>query len=137
MSRKDGYQLTTANMRAPLLSKGEYGCWRLDEAATAILERKQNKQAYKKRSTKADRRAWFYSLSDEERETWILKKNEAKRKRLEKTGFASNCTVFPAIDASNRKAWQDKVLRMNPWLDPNVFDRYRGPEAKQARIELI
>ncbi|KKK63835.1 hypothetical protein LCGC14_2990270 [marine sediment metagenome] len=71
------------------------------------------------RATKAQRRAWWHSLTDEERYAYQQKKMAQKPKR---TNFESNCTVFPVIDSSNRQEWRDKILRMNPWLNESVFE---------------
>lgn len=67
------------------------------------------------------RQLWFQRLTPAEKSAWFEKKRAEKRARLAKTGFASNCTVFPRVDDSNRTDWQDKVLRKNPWLDAKVF----------------
>lgn len=72
-----------------------------------------------KRLTKQQRRDWFYALTDQEREAWIAKKQAQKTK--DRAGKPSNCPIFPVIDSSNRKEWQDKVLKMNDWLDKGVF----------------
>lgn len=70
--------------------------------------------------SKAERREWFYGLTDQEREQWLAKKKAEKAKR--NAGKPSNCTVFPVIDSSNRKKWQERVLKLNDWLDPDIFE---------------
>ena len=71
--------------------------------------------------SKKQRQSWFFGLSEEQRESWFKKKRAEKRKRLEKTGFESNCKVFPVVDDSNRQEWQDKILSQNLWLNEEVF----------------
>ena len=52
MSRKDGYKLTTANLKAPGLTNEEYRAQRLEVAATELLEHQQ-KTKHRKGKKKA------------------------------------------------------------------------------------
>ena len=44
-----------------------------------------------------------------------------KGKQPEIDRETSGCPIFPVINSSNRKKWQEKILKLNPWLDPGVF----------------
>jgi hypothetical protein len=73
---------------------------------------------YKRRS-KAERRQWWYSLTDEERYAYQQKKMAEKPKRAKRE---STCPEYPVVDDSNRAEWQARILRLNPWIDPKVFE---------------
>ena len=45
---------------------------------------------------------------------------KAKQPHIERE--VTGCPIFPAIDSSNRKEWQNKVRRMNPWLPEDIFE---------------
>lgn len=75
------------------------------------------------RRTKAQRRAWWYSLTDEERYAYIGKKQTIKAKnRVSYPQNESNCPIFPVITSENREDWQELILKKNPWLDESVFE---------------
>jgi len=78
--------------------------------------------------TKAERVAWWKSLSPQEQEAYIARRQERKtawRKKHPakvqiydpKYPWATN-----GIDDSNRAAWQKVILKKNQWLSPKVFD---------------
>ena len=98
----------------------------------------ERKKLMYKRKSKAERRKWWHSLTDEERYAYQQKKMGEKPK---KSIRPSTCPIFPVIDATNRHIWQAKVLKQNPWLDPDVFEPepFEGQEhmrsiAQEARV---
>ena len=76
-----------------------------------------------KRKTKAQRQAWWYSLTDEQRQTYIEKKQAEKAKRAPRE---SNCPVYGPWDDKNRHIWQEKILRLNQWLPADIFEKKAG-----------
>ncbi len=87
-----------------------------------------------KRKSKAERRRWWWSLTDDERYAYQQKKMAQKPKR---TNFESSCTVFPVIDSSNRKEWQERILKLNDWLDPGIFEPQELDPAEQFHMNSI
>ncbi len=72
------------------------------------------------RKSKAERRRWWLSRTEEERQTYIQHKQAEKAEKRQ--GKPSACPIFPVIDSSNRKEWQDKILKLNLWLNPGVIE---------------
>lgn len=83
-----------------------------------VYKRKKEK-TWNQRLSKAQRQAWWYSLTDEQRMAYLEKK---QAERSERNKGVSNCPKFGRIDSSNREEWQSLILRKNPWLDEEVFE---------------
>ncbi len=108
--------------------------YRGDVPTSTITRVLRSKDLYQ-RKTKQQRQEWFYSLTEQDREEWIRKKQAEKS--LKRAGKPSNCTVFPLIDSSNRKKWQERVLKLNNWLDPDVFEPAGLNRSDQRHLESI
>ena len=67
-----------------------------------------------KHKTKAQRRAWWNSLTDEQRqqhiERWTAQRGERN------AGRPSNCPVYGPWDETNKHIWRAKILKHNDWL---------------------
>lgn len=72
-----------------------------------------------RRKTKAERQAWWYSLTDDQRQAYIEKKQAEKGKRAPRE---SNCPIYGPWDDENRHIWREKILRLNPWLPDDIFE---------------
>lgn len=95
---------------------------RYDKQAAGVFKQKYGKKRRTHGLSKAERQEWWSTRTEEQKQAFIAKKQAQKAKRRSKDGLLSTCKVFPVIDSSNRKEWQRKVLRMNPWLDPDIFE---------------
>lgn len=92
---------------------------RYDKQATGVFKQKYGKKSKLRSKTKADRQAWWRSLTDEQRQAYIEKKQAEKANRPAR---GSNCPIYGPWDDTNRHIWREKVLRLNPWLDLETFE---------------
>jgi len=81
----------------------------------------KRKYAHKKRQcsfrkSKAERRAWWASLTDEQRQAYIERKQAEKSQRRAESDYQSPCPDFPEINDSNRAEWQARIKKLNPWV---------------------
>ena len=77
--------------------------------------------------TKEQRRAWWFSLSDDEQQAYIERRQEKKtawRQKHPKKEPAYN-PKYPwateGVGPGNREQWQRTILKKNPWLSPGIF----------------
>ena len=66
--------------------------------------------------TKASRRAWWASLTLEQQQAYIEKRQAQKNEQRQ---GQSSCPVFPEINEineSNRAEWQARIKKLNPWV---------------------
>ena len=92
--------------------------------------------------TKAERRAWWLSLSDAEKDAqvkkWQRQKERRRKKRPAKVQIYD--PKYPwatdGVDDSNREQWQRTILAKNKWLDTGVFDKGQAPKEESASIGL-
>jgi len=73
-----------------------------------------------KRFTKRQRRKWWNSLSDEQRQSQIAKWTAKKNKMVKPERILAFNPKYPwmteGVNDSNREAWIRTIKRKNPWL---------------------
>lgn len=73
--------------------------------------------------TKEQRRQWWFSLSDDEKESYIARRQQRKTEwrklhpKKEPVYDPKYPWVTLGVDDSNREQWQSVILSKNPWLD--------------------
>lgn len=92
--------------------------------------------------TKAERVAWWKSLSPQEQEAYIARRQE--RKTAWRKKHPAKVQIYDpkypwateGVSESNREQWQRTILAKNKWLDTGVFDKGQAPKEESASIGL-
>ncbi len=75
---------------------------------------------WRRQKSKAERQAWWRSLTVQEQQDYIARRQAKKTKRRyskrKVRGFEAS-----GVGPNNRRLWELFILSKNPWLDVGVF----------------
>jgi hypothetical protein len=79
--------------------------------------------------TKKQRQEWWYSLTPEQQNEYITKRQaqtELRRSKKDRTIDPKRAKKYPwlidGVNKENRTQWVNMVLSKNPWLRPSLFE---------------